>query len=63
MKKLKTLNITFSTNDNFMEDLKSVLKEKKNSIDSNESISFDSIETFKKVMTSNNLKSLWRFQD
>lgn len=58
MKKLKSLNIVFSSHDEFMADLKDSLFKGKDSSDSNDSLSFDSIETFKKLMTTNKLEIL-----
>ena len=54
--KLKTLNIIFSSNEEFMSDLKSALFENKTSIDMTDSISFDSLDTYNKVMTPKKLQ-------
>lgn len=54
--KLKTLNILFSSNAEFMSDLKSALFENKTSIDMTDSISFDSLDTYNKVMTPKKLQ-------
>lgn len=54
--KLKILNIIFSSNEEFMSDLKSALFENKTSIDMSDSISFDSLDTYNKVMTPKKLQ-------
>ena len=56
--KLKILNIVFDSHDEFMSDIKNILKKGKKSQEMNESISFDSFETFKRLMTSNKLEIL-----
>lgn len=56
--KLKILNIIFSSNEEFMSDLKTALFKGGNTKLANESITFDSIETFKRLMTSNKLEIL-----
>ena len=57
MKKLKVLNIIFSSNEDFMNDLKGALSGNK-LVGASDSISFDSFETFKRVMTSNKIEIL-----
>ncbi len=58
MKKLKGLNIVFSSHDEFMSGIKDSLFGDKAAAEENEAISFDSIETFKRLMTSNKLEIL-----
>jgi predicted transcriptional regulator len=57
--KLKTLTIKFSTNDEFLKDVKDSLFDSNHSFDEDEnSLSFDSIETFKNTLTENRLDIL-----
>jgi len=56
--KLKALNIIFSSHEAFISDVQDALFNDKNSSVLNESISFDSMETFKKVITPNKLQIL-----
>lgn len=57
--KLKTLTIHFSTNDEFLKGVKSSLFDPAQSSNEDEhSISFDSVETFKKTLTENRLDIL-----
>lgn len=58
MRKLKSLNILFSSNDEFMSELKGSLFGDKAPTETSEAISFDSMETFKRLMTSNKLEIL-----
>jgi predicted transcriptional regulator len=58
MKKLKTLNVIFTTNEDFMQELKKSFESKIKDTNLNSSISFDSIETYKRLMTSNKLEIL-----
>ncbi len=54
--KLKALNIIFSSHESFMSDLKAALFENKTSIDTTDSISFDSPDTYNKIMTPKKLQ-------
>ncbi|HAZ13818.1 MAG: hypothetical protein A2X86_14515 [Bdellovibrionales bacterium GWA2_49_15] len=55
---LKILNIVFSSQEDFMKDVKSSLFDEKKLDHSSDTISFDSIETFKRAMSSNKLEIL-----
>jgi predicted transcriptional regulator len=56
--KLKTLTINFSSTDEFLGGVRDALSKGKNSKKQNESLSFDSIETLKKILTQNRLEIL-----
>lgn len=56
--KLKILTINFSSTYEFLNEVEETLQGRKNSRKENESLSFDSIETFKKVLTQNRLEVL-----
>lgn len=56
--KLKILNVIFSNHDEFMGELKEALFNGKNSNEANQTLSFDSFETFKRLMTANKLEIL-----
>lgn len=56
--KLKILNIIFNTSEAFLKSVEGALFDNKNSLEMNESISFDSLETFRRVITPNKLQIL-----
>lgn len=53
---LRTLNIIFSSHENFMANLKSAVFESKSSVDMTDSLSFDSVDTYSKIMTPKKLQ-------
>lgn len=58
MKKLKSLHIVFTTMDEMLEGIESALRGEESEIDYNESLAYDSIETFKRQLTPNRLELL-----
>jgi predicted transcriptional regulator len=57
MKKLKCLNIIFETHDEFMHDIYQILNNSESKhVDPNSNISFDTYETYKRLITSNRLE-------